>query len=277
MFSSDTLTIKPMHFLYHFTKTDVLLEHILENGKLRFSPYFRTNNPKETLPWSFTLSSSYLHGKIEESIKKNFFKVSQDYIQHKIRNDAKIVCFSKDNFDKDYNKDARGYNHPRMWSQYAENHSGVCLIINKALFDKSVYKNFSKHKVFEGNVIYDYTIFNTRVGDALDISIDQYKTLEIDELIDRKIKEYQDIYFFNKHYDWSNEQEYRYVIIDETREYLYLSIIEALEGIIFGVNVSEKVKNEIIKKGKKLKQDLQFGEYIYLNSITTAVEIEDVV
>lgn len=278
MFSEETFMIEPFYFLYHFTTADTFLNHILESGKLRFSPYFKTNDPKETLPWHFTLSSSYFEKYFKyneitvDPIKKRFFDESQHQIQNKIRKNAKIACFSKDHFDKGI-KDARGYNHPRMWSQYAENHTGVCLIINKNVFDSSLYNTYQRHKIFKGEVKYDYTPLNFRILDALNIDINEYTTNDIEELTNTKINEFKDIYFFTKHFDWSNEYEYRYVIIHDSNEYAFVPILEALEGIIFGVNVSEKHKKEIMSKGKSLKETLRFGQYVYVNSITTAVEI----
>ena len=49
----------------------------------------------------------------------------------------------------------RGYTHPRMWAQYASNHTGVCLVFDKELIKISINHDFrNMGQLFEDSIVY---------------------------------------------------------------------------------------------------------------------------
>lgn len=118
-------------------------------------------------------------------------------------------------------RELEGTNHPRMWSQYAQRGSGVCLAIDEERFLMiNSDKLDGKFCKFE-TVQYEYK-------NGANISIDEDYIDGGDENI---IKQYYQELFFKKHIDWREENEKRLFGIDIPE---YLTIYGALEFVCLG-------------------------------------------
>ena len=111
-------------YLYHYTKFDTAINHIIRNGKLLLNTFNKVNDPRESKEWGIT----YRHCKIPPDIKSNDIKE----INNKLRLKWKVLCMvadtnPEDNFSDTEKVYCRGYSHSRMWNQYSDNHRGACL------------------------------------------------------------------------------------------------------------------------------------------------------
>jgi hypothetical protein len=198
-----------MNLLYHYTTIDTFAEKILPSLQLLMNKTEFINDPVE---------SRFLIKLDDETYKKTLGLTSRLKL---IKEGKKynITCFST---DKEYNNTIiPGWGLPKMWAHYGNNHRGVCLIINKAKFLK---QNEKKLK-FEGLVRYKLK-FKVPILDARRLR-DGEKNNYFKEIIDTYFNEF----FFQKHYDWRSEAEFR-IVSFETE---FCSISESIEGIIYGL------------------------------------------
>src|SRR4051794_33908962 len=94
--------------VYHYTKADTALNHILKTRRLKFGALTRTNDPKETKQWQFNAYSSKnrsLSGCSLDRLSKDFSQV--------LKSRANVLCFCQDHspLSGDHLKDIflRGY------------------------------------------------------------------------------------------------------------------------------------------------------------------------
>ena len=113
--------------IYYYSKLSTALEFILPYSQLLLSPIMRTNDPKESKPQLFTYNSNHKSGPI------GMFELNEK-CNLVLKDDCKVICFSKDY------RNYQGCHLSKMWAQYADNHRGVCLEIDKELFIKENQK-----------------------------------------------------------------------------------------------------------------------------------------
>jgi hypothetical protein len=225
-----------------------------------------------------------LHGKVILDISLNdekrmdwyyiLFEFPKDYlrqIENLIHPTCYMACFSKN------------FSNSSMWGTYADNHKGICLIfstdeVNDEYFipievphgfDRSgVHKSYIKTKLEKVQYGGEYTNINffEMPGRLNGIQMKYWFTdgnqksqvlakIETDK--DKWRQKYWEI--FNKRYytkteEWSFEEEYRLRIESNLIE-SYESIesrnlkyqFDSLEGIIFGIETSEKDKTRILE------------------------------
>lgn len=237
-------------YLYHYTSTDVALEYIIANHTLQFSSYVGTNDPKESKSWEFDLGTNGGTdlGKYKMSEMSGWLSVA-------LKGEAKIACFSMDSkgLSGNHMQDIfrRGFSKPRMWAQYADKHAGVCLVFDRKRLNELVEERFSsEHLVLSGPVTYT----NREVIRNLYNPDDQQYTINLDHLetvgqeryvMDHLNTHYKRL-FFEKMEDWRDESEWRIVVFSKNNENLYLDYKDALVGIVFGENTSEKGIQDIM-------------------------------
>ncbi|WP_411800844.1 DUF2971 domain-containing protein [Aeromonas caviae] len=74
-----------------------------------------------------------------------------------LKEKTSLICFTKDKIlSGNHLEDMplRGFCKPRMWAQYAGNHSGVCLIFDESLFSKFFHEQFNDKTYSCRDVIY---------------------------------------------------------------------------------------------------------------------------
>lgn len=232
-------------FLYHYTSIETGLEHILESGQLMFSPLKNVNDPYE-----YKIDADLMYFKNSEETpnfneyKKRFNEIATE--------DIKVACFSIDDekllqkFSGHINIECgRGYSKPSMWTQYADENRGICLIFERASFIEMVEKHLKNSKFLSRNITYDNNISLEKDPFCIDLKDSVNKDIDIllTEHIDTHINEI----IFKKNLDWSNEQEYRFIVFDKERENIYLPYEESLKGIVLGDRFPKTYIN-ILKK-----------------------------
>lgn len=229
-------------YIYHYTSAETLVKYILPQKQLLFSSINISNDPEESK--YHMLKAIDDDGKLEENIGKNIdysLKLSKEIIKN-----VKTICFSQDGnvpliVDMCLGK---GYKKPRMWAQYANNSTGVCLAFNKENIIENFNNQYENIQHFSGNVSYGNQLtyeYNHPYAETMLSSELQTKTIE--EIASLKINEYFELYYFSKHIDWQTENEFRLVIKPQNTgtSQNYLFIDGALEKIILGNNFDEAI------------------------------------
>lgn len=106
------------------------------------------NDPKEYKGWSGIFNRIY-NKKIEDDFK--------DSLTRSIYDESYITCFSiskKVTQLPGLASDKQGWCHPRMWAQYGEGHSDVCLVFHKENLINQAKKIFGKQNVSAGRIRY---------------------------------------------------------------------------------------------------------------------------
>lgn len=246
-------------YLYHYTEANIAIDYILKSQTLKAGNYTNTNDPKETKDWLFEVGSN--------KVKRDFSTYDSNelskWISRELKDNTKLICFSLDdkmlsgNHLNDIYK--RGYSKSRMWSQYANNHSGVCLVFNKNKLN-NIINDYSQKDIFKfvhGPVKY---VNRSIVPDLINeqqyvINLDHLENVGRKQYVDDHLHKYFERLFFEKLEDWSNESEYRYVIFSNSKEELYFNFKDALSGIIFGDSISEENILKILNLTKKMNLD----------------------
>ena len=218
--------------IYHYTKKSTAIEKILPSMQLTFNSISNTNDPRETkaLGMSFILNPAN---------DPDLWKLLDERIFHIHKNEFKQLSFSEDfPNNKTQNNDLFrfGYSRSRMWAQYAEEGSGLCLELDKTRLGKCIKDNYKspEHREFSGSVIYD----NKKSSDPLPPGIpfpDREKLGLLDESIRKYFFTNNKQIFFYKSEDWQSENEFRWIL--HCRDFAndhYISIPDSLKSIIVG-------------------------------------------
>jgi hypothetical protein len=242
--------------IYHYTKRSTALEKILPTMKLRFNNIGNTNDPRETKE---TLLSIMTSTSDEYDLSDIFWKTLEERALHIRNNEFKLISFSEHAPDIEKLTDGEipspymyGYNRSRMWAQYAENNSGICLEFNKDALIRRIQSDLKKQdqKVFHGRMNYDdYKSLAPRT-----IEFSGRRLEEMDEIIrEHIIKHYKGIFFY-KSTDWHTEFEYRWIL--HCNDYLsehFVSISDSLTSIIVGPDFPEVYEPSLISTCQGLK------------------------
>ncbi len=121
-------------YLYHYTKSKTALCKILPSGTLRMSPFTETKDPRENKDWVFGLGTAQQQGFAGAPIEETE-TIMRGRATKLAKSTCKLLCFTEDEeqgvpggIGAIY---ARGFCHPRMWAQYAEAYTGVCMIFDR--------------------------------------------------------------------------------------------------------------------------------------------------
>lgn len=237
-------------YLYHYTKACTALDYIVANHTLQFGCYTGTNDPKESKIWEFNLGTN-------EKRDLGKYKMSElsEWLSVALKGKTKVTCFSMDseglsgNHMQDIFK--RGFCKPRMWAQYANRHSGVCLVFDRQKLEKLIERAYSKDNlVLNGPIAYR----NRNIVPDLYSPDDQQYTINVDFLeaigrnayVEAHLRTHYKRLFFEKMEDWKDESEWRCIVFAQTDKNLFLNYEDALAGIMFGENTEEKAVQNIM-------------------------------
>lgn len=226
-------------YLYHYTSFSTAVKLIIPELKLKAGTFINSNDPREIESFGFgTLSNEAPNYKYLDDYEKEQLLISE-----RLRKSVKYLCFCQDYFFE--NEWWDGYNMPRMWHQYAENHKGVCLEIDKELFIQENENLFSKSNVFFEDIEYSNSHEELTVNLIL-LRSDQEKYIQ------EFITDHNKYLFFRKTSDWSNENEKRILIIEADNDF-YFNIHKSLKRIIVGIKFSEEELKQLVNTTRGLK------------------------
>jgi hypothetical protein len=223
----------------------------LPEKRLRLGQFKFTNDPRESKVRSgfgMRKEDEVLDPKVEGECFAESMRVHDE--------EWKVMCFtasrarpgdkSSPKFQKDeietihgWNEpELPGYNHPRMWDQYAERHQGVCLVFNGVTLDQIVHEELEEHcKIFSGMV--KYGDINSTNGTLLNPDYTDVIKMGPTEAVRKQFYKHYEHYFLKKNLDWERETEFRWLVHSIKNEPEYVSITGALIGIISWYGFSE--------------------------------------
>ena len=235
-------------YLYHFTKASTAINDILPSNKLMAGSYLLTNDPKETKQWEFNIGSNE-NSDLNKYDMGNLSRQLSDALKSR----TKVVCFSKDRSPLSGNHLTdiyqRGFCKPRMWAQYAEKHTGVCLVFDKSKLNEAISSAFSNtYIVLKGDVVYRNrnVVPNLNEGDYM-INIDFLEEHGFDSYASAHFHQFNKRLFFEKMEDWSHEDELRWIVAANVDGPLFFDYQESLAGIVFGDSTDNKDIDRIIE------------------------------
>jgi len=265
---------------------------------------FDDEDIEDFLPTDDRVSSNYEEMEYSEEREEKFIRdserrinnIKEDYMPiyfqqlNNLKNGiVKTISFSTGTYYLDgiYNKGRTGYLYPRMWAQYGNNSTGVCVVFKKDELLKKVTKELKNdYDIFYGNIDY-VDIFDNK--HALEINnlikarnhivFRDYKGDKREPLVEN-IKNNYKLYFFRKDKDWSGENEYRILILNKKHnndfEEKIISLnISCIKAVFFGENADikkdytnnknisllmEACRHKIVMY--KLERDFHKGKYI---------------
>jgi len=215
--------------LFHYTNAEAAIFGILRSGTLRLSPFESTNDLWESRPLYPNLT---LHADDRSLDRMGLW----NELDRLIRIHAKVACLTQDWElpNSVLNPNAlRGWNHLSIWAHYGARHTGICLQFDR---DK-LLESFTNALIpgallrFHGPVVYR----SVSVGAGSDgVDMGQIREFGLDAVAINYAETHHGQIFFRKHADWSNESEYRLVLIDQSVLPIEFPIREALTGVFLG-------------------------------------------
>lgn len=236
-------------YLYHYTTIEKLLLYILPQKELKFSNIRYTNDPYESYERGFHMCDDLNLMEREREIYMKVFLENQKKFADTLRNEIRIICCSKDALPQTYDvirNSGRGFLKPRMWAQYANNNKGVCLVLNKNKLIKQFENNFKDTFHISKDIVYEFNYeMIERSYNAYTFNTSELKDSTFEQVVENKIINFSDIYYFSKHPDWKEENEYRFLVRADSGADLTLKLDGILESIILGIEAEEILSKSI--------------------------------
>ena len=242
----------------HYTKRDIALNKILQDRRIRLSQIGFTNDPKENKSWNvIPLVGFTQNSRIGELDGEEVIKIQREADRIRIE-EWKVLCLtSHDNPSMisteqgpEYDHAHYGFGHPRMWAQYAENHSGVCLLFDGKKLDANIQQELSGYcKIYRGFITYDYP----QPVRSYPLSYSEIEKRDLTEGIRNCFFRYYEEIFLFKSPDWETEHEYRWLVHSPNNLPEFVSIEGAIKGVMVGEGFPSDLKPILIEICKKLK------------------------
>lgn len=226
-------------FVFHYTTYASALG-ILLCGRMRLGTLTNMNDPLEFQdyrdePLVFCSNnaegqSPLWHSEYENAVaeKERFVRLASFSIDKQEMKDCQ---------EKSCTLLSKGWARTRMWAQYADNHKGICLVLDRERLKSAFERDFASYKTFCKEV--KYTNKLKPLKDALKPPCKSLLTKD-------KIE-----FLFQKCQDFRDEQEFRLLLIKEdlkdNQEIVSFSIVEALYGIITGARVPKENQQSLQK------------------------------
>jgi len=261
--------------IYHYTKASTAIDFILYKNELRFNKARLSNDPIESKkPERCTISM------VETEISKSH---SDDVDElHAFIDDLEErfnqICFCQNSRNKNYissfegNEELFGFTKLRMWDQYADKFSGVCIAFSK---EKILSLNKHKFDLIEDNVSYltFKQLYLNKVGHIQIEHLKNFGKEKYKEQLENSLKQS----FFYKHNDYSGENEYRIGTFFDKRKCsvekfqdelffdknMMLDISGCIEAIFVSSYANDKQKNALLEYADKLNIKLVEMQWKY--------------
>jgi len=256
----------------HYTKREVAMEKILVTKQLRLGQIGQTNDPRESKPWEIPIPfTSGLQGKEREK-EEELVKETISEIRRVMKEEWKVLCFTSEkqplNSEKwplnlEINCLLEGieeyyfnhcYTHPRMWAQYAENHTGVCLIFDKNKLDQSINDELGQRcKLYQGLVQYDKIHSGEVITPLPRTLIEDIGKFGTTNSARKYLLDWYKFFFLRKHPDWETEVEYRWPAHSEKSAPEFVSITNSILMVLVGVDFPQNSESDLINLCKDLQ------------------------
>ena len=249
--------------LFHYTTAEIAIKHILYEKKLKLNPLYEMCDPFENKNFDFDLNYSNLDP-IEVDKKER-------QIQKVIKRYCKVACFcstrtpliwhldtitkpnktiQKHNF-QEYKYNVLGPYHSKMWDQYADRHSGVCIIFSKNKLNEAIKQRYSRNQIFNDYV--GYALHHLYIQNEIKRDCNNLLIYKHEELIMNFLENKKGILFFTKNIDYISEAEYRFVVYDASNDKsIYIDVGNCIIGVLTGEKCHDSFGSYILNLSKRL-------------------------
>ena len=216
---------------------DKALEHIVPGRTLRLGPFSSMRDPRESHDWRI-IGGGYVPEEQPDQHKQDDLHRWLEFTLaiNELKSRVKVLSLTRDDpTERDAGSAVfgRGFAHPRLWEQYADNHRGVCLCFDsEKLIDRLAAR---LPGVDHGAVSY---IDAEIASQALFAGADELRELGVTAALSNHVREHLDELFFTKLKDWETEMEYRFVVQTDHPEPIFVKVKSALRALILGADVS---------------------------------------
>ena len=255
-------------YVYHYTKTETAFRYILKTGTLRLNSFSLVNDPRDSQTWTIVTK---IRSDIAIAIAISDWKEISESISHTLKQNVKLVCFSKDNIravDKwQIESDGllgRGFAKPSMWHHYANGHDGVCLVFDIEKLNTTFKKQVkNEQQLISGSVSYsDEGVLTKLSKDPFSVDLTRIESeQQLLVYLSTHLNQWMPNLFFRKLRDWSNEEEYRWIYFDDHKEPIILNFDDALEAIVVGDGVPKDYYDKFRMYCAKYKADIAYMKW----------------
>ncbi|GAA0493015.1 hypothetical protein Ade02nite_69850 [Paractinoplanes deccanensis] len=217
--------------LFHYTNAEAAIFGILRSGTLRLSPFETTNDPWESKPAYPAIAVHHDDRDHADNLQQVWAQIDRSLRLH-----AKVACLTQDwtFLDPVLDPDAlRGWNRLATWAHYGGRHSGICLRFDQEALVRAFESTPAPGALlrFHGPVQYIHAATPT-----LGMDLGQIREFGVDAAAVVYARANAEQIFFRKHRDWSNEMEYRLVLVDQSVLPAEIPISAALTGVFLGAD-----------------------------------------
>jgi hypothetical protein len=250
--------------LYQYRSAETLVKHILPTGSLRMGPFALTNDPRETKDWVFGYGTR--NGPLDiEEVKRVEREITQT-----AKSKSKVICFVRDGTggvgmepNAIYE---RGFCRPRMWAQYAQNHTGACLVFQSNSLRRALTDSISNPAdLFEGDVAYrDRSRGPSLQNNPFIIDLDAIRQHGVREAARAHVHQYWRDLFFEKMKDWSDEREHRWVLWEADSDFHHFRFRDSLVGIVLGPDFPSEFLDPVFTFSEQYKSS-EVAQILWIN------------
>lgn len=221
----------PDRWVYHYTALPTAVA-IAGSGTFRFNPMAKMNDPREFKQLVVPVMS------MGGSLTRHQL-VSTERIVNKRRLAVRLGAFTRDDAagvgSSMVRTDSRGYARPMMWSHYARNHRGVCIVFERATLEDALTAKFGS-ELMVGDVDYSTLPAPTAWTPTLDAS--DVKTYGEAIAADRFFNSYKRELLFTKNQDWSVEREWRVALDNQPNGVVDVHLPPGcIAGLVLGLSL----------------------------------------
>lgn len=258
--------------VFHYTRRSTALEKILYDDCFKLSLLVHANDPHEYKNKQIGASGWGW----DASVEKNIHKTLQ-LLDRLINENTYFISTCKNTIESEIIKN-HGCLKSRMWSQYGENHEGVCLVFSKKKLVTIITQKYKDedYLISYGDVTYkDYVNENSR-HDSVDINHDTFDSGSPKEIALQHIIKYKNEMLFCKQLDYKDEEEFRIVILkkefDNSKNLVpEIKLSDCLVGVIIGDRSPRVYSSLLDNLSEKLgvncrRLHWEAGEYFLLSN-----------
>lgn len=262
--------------IYHYTKASTAIDFILFNNQLRFNEARKSIDPIESRrPERRTV---YHDSEVDKHRNEQHFQEVKElhYLLDDLEERFNLICFCKNRTGEDFanesyvspfegHEELFGFTKLRMWDQYADKFSGVCIAFSK---EKILSLNSKKFDLIKDDVKYlpFQKLLLKKIGDIQG----NYLVNVGKEKYEKQLEQLARESFFFKHDDYSGENEYRIgtlfdkdkcsleiirdeIIYDRT---MMLDISGCVVALFVSSFANDRQKNDLLEYAYKLNVDI---------------------
>jgi hypothetical protein len=205
-------TVPGDQLLYHYTRADTALNDVLPSGALRLTAYRHMRDPLENKEAPSMLRYS-------DDVDPNALPLSEaQQLIAELRGQMRILSLTMDATeydDEEVHAFGRGYARPRMWENYADVHTGVCLVFSAGCMTGPFYEQIKRFGAATCGAVH-YTQGGFLLSAGRTINAGALTPENATAVLTKHITDHHEDFWFLKLRDWDSEYEYRFAVFAPT-------------------------------------------------------------